>query len=383
LQGIIDTKNVIALSLYRDNVFGIDNTLQGAWLRYHPQGFDGAVFGGRIQALQAPVAINPVPNQLINRQVFLAGTSVSVSPAKGTKISGHYVLAVNEALDSGFYTKYWHTGGVIVSQENLLDGLDAYAEGNVVFQQQLLSGEYRNMPTASGSFAALVWSPVPWKVKLEGKDYRAYDFDFRRPPSLEEDVVVDVNTQNVTAARLTIERQLGNAKNTVYTSFIEGQDRAEEAAINHGVIGTKFVPFGRSEWEAKAGYRWQPGFSNLAHADLKAKFPTFKGQAFEIEAKKQFWNRDLRLGTKDDRNVLGLTYTFSENVNISAGYEYVPTNDPSTGRNFYNAGGTYKTGNLVAKAFVGQTSGGSVCSGGVCRQVPPYSGGMVETTYSF
>ena len=40
-------------------------------------------------------------------------------------------------------------------------------------------------------------------------------------------------------------------------------------------------------------------------------------------------------------------------------------------------------GGLVSKAFIGKTSGGTLCSGGVCRVVPPYTGAMLETTYVF
>ena len=30
------------------------------------------------------------------------------------------------------------------------------------------------------------------------------------------------------------------------------------------------------------------------------------------------------------------------------------------------------------RLFVGQTPGGLICSGGVCRQVPPFEGGLLE-----
>jgi len=84
-----------------------------------------------------------------------------------------------------------------------------------------------------------------------------------------------------------------------------------------------------------------------------------------------------------DRNLLDVSYIFSRHVTCSVGYEYIPTNAPSAGHHFFNGNVSYKKGPLTAKAFAGQTSGGTICSGGVCRQRPPYTGAFVETIYNF
>jgi hypothetical protein len=77
-----------------------------------------------------------------------------------------------------------------------------------------------------------------------------------------------------------------------------------------------------------------------------------------------------------------LGYTFSERWSATMGYEYIPVGTPGT-QHYVNVGGNYHDGPFQAKAFVGKTSGGSLCSGGVCLPVPAYTGAYVETIYTF
>ena len=126
-----------------------------------------------------------------------------------------------------------------------------------------------------------------------------------------------------------------------------------------------------------------PAKNNLAHISSKLSFPTFRRQSIEVVALKQFQRKDFVLGTSEDRSLLELTYTFSDALNSTVGYEYIPTNSDSVGKHFANVGAGLKQGALSSRCFLGQTSGGTRCSGGVCRVVPPYTGAMLETTYTF
>jgi len=374
----------IALSLYRDPVFGLDNTVEGASVRYHPDHFDVAVFAGRVNTLHAPVAINPVLNPIEDRQVMIGGSSVKANVTEDVKVGTHYVYTLNEPLALPVPDKRWHTVGTSLQIDNIAEGLDFYAESNILVTQLLTNG---SVPVSNGygSFGALTWAPMPWIAKLEVKDYRAYNYDFRRPPTLEDDVVVTLNTQNVTAGRLWLEHRFDDPFATVYASYLGGNDReGRTTVLHHGLVGAKFHGLLHSEVEAKAGYRTLVTKETLAHASLKTKWRTAKGQFLELEYRK--YKRVTNLDstpTPEDRNQFLTTYTFNEKFNVSLGYELVPTNPDTAGQNFVNAGSTYKTGPLTAKAFVGQTSGGVICSGGVCRQVPPYTGAYLETTYVF
>jgi hypothetical protein len=47
----------IALALFNNPVFGVDNTLEGGSLKYRDSVIEVSAFGGKVNALQAPVAI--------------------------------------------------------------------------------------------------------------------------------------------------------------------------------------------------------------------------------------------------------------------------------------------------------------------------------------
>ena len=368
----------IALSLYRNESFGIDNTLEGVSVRYHPEAWELLLFAGRINALSAPVAIHALPNPLIDRRVWIAGTSVN-GEIVAMKLGGHYFAALNQPLQSSKFDKQWHTGGITISKDNLLEGLDLYLESNILYTR-LQFGD-RQPPMGLGSYGSLVWANDQWKLKWETKDFRNYHFEFKRPPTLEEDIVETINTDNVSGTRLFAEHKFSEGKNSVHASYLLGDDREQQSTLHHGVVGTKWKGPWRADIELRTGYRWMPSKLNMAHGLIKGKLPTLKGQSVELTLRKQYsesWLKGL-----EDRNILDLTYTFSEKFNASFGYEYVPFNEAPLEKHFLNVAASLKWGALTSKAFIGQTSGGTLCSGGVCRQVPPYTGAMLETHYSF
>ncbi len=370
----------IMLSLYRDDVFGIDNTLQGGAIHYHPKGVDLTFLAGRVNAIDAPVAINPVPSPLENRNVYLAGGQVKVDVAKDTKIGGQYLLALEQPLNSPNFDRNWHQVGAVFSKDGLFDTIDIYAESNV------MTGAYTygdlSIPSTEGygSYGSITWSPDRWKFKAEVKDYRDYDFDFQRPPTLEEDLIDNSNLNNVSGGRISVDRKLNDNTTTLSASSLVAYDRNFDSALYHEVVGAKFEALGKTKFEVKAGYRWMPGHNDLVHASITSKVKTFKGQSIEFSAAKQ--KADLKLNIipdLEDRNVFGVTYNFSERWSGGIGYEYVPSNASDLGNNFFNVNAALKRGNITGRVMVGQTSGGTVCSGGVCRQIPPFSGALVES----
>jgi Family of unknown function (DUF6029) len=248
-------------------------------------------------------------------------------------------------------------------------------------------GNWVRNPTAKASFTSLSWSENPWKVKLEVKDYSRFDFDFRKPPSLEEDVPlanVPNNYSDITAGKLYTEYLLLGSGTKIYSSVLYGSDHLENATLVHGVTGTKVSLGIKSDVEMKVGYRTLVNHQQISHGSLKGKLKTYPGQSLEIELRKQLSRLQLNTSpSTEDRNSVAVTYTFSEDWNVTGGYEYIPTNDPETGNNFFNLGAVYKKGPLTSRAFIGQTSGGAQCAGGVCRQAPAYSGAMLEGTYAF
>lgn len=374
----------IALSLYRDDVFGVDDTVQGAQLRYHTPDAEALVFGGRVHSLTTAVALNPLASLVLSRDVWLVGASGSLKVDKASKLSSHYLLAMNQPFQLGTVDTVWHTVGATFTREEILEGMDFYGEGNILLGTSINNGVSQSLPTGFGNYGALTYTAKPWKLKWEVKDYRNDNFDFRRPPTLEEEIVETLNIVNVTGSRLGVEREVESLGTTFFTSYLLADDRQLMGTVNHAVGGVRLKLNQQDQVELKGGYRWVPGIQNIAHLQLKTKFKTSKGQFVELEGLKEYSNLTLNLvPAKEDRNTLHLTYTFSESVNATVGVEYLPTNDPSIGQTFVNLSGTFKMGSLIAKGLVGQTSGGPLCSGGICRIIPPFTGAMVETQYAF
>lgn len=374
----------LALSLYRDPVFGIDNTIEGASARYSSNGTKAGFFAGRINALRVPVALNPATNSLLDRQVYLGGGDIKGKVTQELTVGGHYLFAANRPDAGPGVDRRWHTVGASISREGASDGVDAYLESNVLLTQRIGTIQNESLPNGFGTYASLSYVPAPWKFRLEAKDYRDYRFEFRRPPTLEEDIVETINTQDVSAGKLSAEYRFMEAQAFSKVSYMFGEDRVKKSPIHHTVLSGGFKGPGKTAWEISAGYRYMPQVADLTHAGIKSKVPTFEGQSVEVGLRRIF-NRSV-VGVsvaRDDKNIVDLTYNFSTKFNLGAGLEFVPTNTIEAGKRFASGSATVKLGAFLAKAFIGTTSGGTLCSGGVCRVVPAFSGGALESTYSF
>jgi hypothetical protein len=370
----------IALSLFRDDVFGLANTVEGASARFTSSSGATEVggFAGRLRSLQAPVALIPWQNPLEDREVWMASTSGKARVAEDSYIGGHYLLTLARPLQSTQFDKRWHTTGGSVSSEGILPDVDVYAESNVLSSQNAVDGSNLR-PQGYGTFASVTYSPLPWKFQVDGKDYRGYYFDFQRPPSLEEDIVQSLNNQDMSIGRLTVSR------NGIASSFSVGQDRVAKAPMRHFVLRGVANGPARTVWVARAGYRWLAGENSISHANLSVKIPTFAGQTLELGYRKLLSNLNLSFfPTTDDRNYFDVSYSFSDDWSMNFGYEYLPTNSDENGQHYFNGGTRVAfSSDLQARAFIGKTSGGPQCSGGICRTVPPYTGGMLDVSYVF
>ena len=376
----------IALSLFSNPAFGVDNTLEGGALKYRNSHLEVGAFGGRVNVLQAPVAINPVDTLMSGREVLMAGGAVTGKVAEQTKVSAHYHTTINRPLNKEINKRY-QTVGVSLDSKEILPGVDTYFESNAMDWEASSFGKgMQPKPRGFASFASLSYTDLALRTKLEVKDYRNFLYEFQRPPTLEDELVLATNNSNVSAGRLVLESRLGEERSSsVGVSYLMGQDRELNVPVYHPLVFSKLKFNPSLELELRGGYRWMPTKNNLAHASLKTKLKTFKRQYFELELRRQNLNQAISspLPIEEERNVAMATYTFSENFNVGLGYEYMPTNIPELGNHFMNGSATYKTGAVTARGFIGKTSGGTQCSSGVCRQVPAYTGAYLETSVTF
>jgi len=372
----------IALALYRDPVLGLDTTLEGASVRYRPEGWEAGAFGGRVNPWKVPVAVQPVDSPLLGREAFLAGGQAQARLAADAVVGTHYLMTWSRKTGATVMEKRWQTVGAWAAVDGVGGAVDLYAEANLLTPENLARPDL-SQARGWGAFASAAWSGGGWRARIEGKDYGRFAYDLRRPPNIEDDVVLTLNTTDVASARLFAERLFPEAKASAGGSMLAGYDRVLGVPFYHGLATAKHHALG-AEWEWKGGYRWAVARNDLVHVGGKAKIPTAKAQALELEAKAILQVKNLQATPqREDRYTLGVTYSFSERWAAGLGYEGLPTNPADAGRGFTNANLAYRSGSFAAKGFVGQTGGGAQCSGGVCRQVPPYKGAMVEGTYAF
>lgn len=380
----------IALSLYEDELFGLDTTLEGISVGYHRGNFEASLVGGRLNSVQIPVTLQSVQDPLANRTVWLGASAASVALQGGGSVGVHHVLLLNQperklpTMGSGVFDKTHNVAGLYWNQPNLSKDLDSYAETDFLLTQNLKEGRYAFNPTGVAAYGALVWTPVPFRLKLEAKSYTHYSLEFQRPPTLEVDFVETLNNHDVWGTRLTAEYLNLESLSQYSLSYLVGEDLDRQVNIHHWVGGWSFPSFGKTKWDLSVGYRTLPGLENMAHGSVKVSFPTWGQQFVDFQFRKEYKNLDLnRIPDWEDKNIFHLGYSFSRAFQMGLGYEFVPFNDAVVGRNFAHLTSEVKTGGFVGKLLVGQTSGGTLCSGGVCRQRPPFSGALLETSYIF
>ncbi len=376
----------VALSLYQDDTFGVNHTLEGAALNFTPGNWNLTGIAGRVNTMKNPVAVNPVEDPLGNDTLWILGGAAQWRPSGESKLGTHYFIALKAPEEEKIrrFDRFWNTFGLTWEKQEIVPDVDLYIESNLLLPQRLVDEDFVKENTGVGSYASLTWAPLPWKVRLEAKDYRDYSFPLRRAPTLEDDLVETDHSENVFGTRIHLERKDIARKLTYLGSYMYGYDRFVERPIHHPIFGVNFSGFSKTDWEFRVGHRRMPEYAYMSHTSLKVKIPTVGQQKLEANVQKQYITENIpTTATHIDRNRLDLTYTFSHALNTSIGYEFVPTNGEDAGKHFFKVGAEVRTGNLSAKAFVGQTSGGTQCSAGVCRVVPPYSGAMLETVYTF
>jgi hypothetical protein len=372
----------IALATYRDPVFGLDTTVEGGHLQYRGEKLDVTAFAGRLNAFSVPVAVNPVSNPLAGRSVTIVGAAASYDLGVG-RLGFHAASTWVRPQGAEIADRQFRVAGGTYEGSFADSSLDVYLESNVLVTDFLTRSIFQ--PTGYGSYGVIAWTGQGWRVKFEGKDYRKFFYDFRRPPTMEEDTVLTLNTQDVSAVKALFEQRVGDGRSSVWASVLAADDRIVRAPIVHGVVGTKWKIGRRGEVEVRSGYRDEIGKNDLLHGMVRSKIPTWTSESIEISYRKLRGHRGLDLAepTVDDRNFVDVGYNLTERWNLAVGYEYVPSNPEASGAHFANASLNYRQGGFAGRLFVGRTSGGPQCSAGICRLFPPFSGALAETTITF
>ena len=122
-----------------------------------------------------------------------------------------------------------------------------------------------------------------------------------------------------------------------------------------------------------AGYEVYVGLSHIIVADMLYKWTSTFSTRLELQY----------LASKDyqkDWMAALLEVSFAPHWSVFASDMY---NHGDTGLHYYNAGVSYVFKNIRLAAGYGRYRAGFICSGGVCREIPAYTGANISLTASF
>jgi len=359
----------IALSLFRDPVLGVDDTLEGAHASYQVESLKAQLFGGRLSTWKNPVALNPMNDKLEGKQILLGGAQISLS-GESVQPQLYGFVAEQKSIEGRVETRYASVGNAWEFSE-VIPETDIYLESNL-----LSRGE--KQPLGIGSYVSIVPTLGSWRLKLEGKDYRNYEFAFRKAPTLEDEVVETLNTQNVSSGRMTVEKLVSETSLTFLgTSFALGIDRQQLYQYYHSTLFVKNIDASFMQVDAKAGHRSEGEYGKLWHGNvrLKTKHLGFRSTEFGFNKRSYAYNQVL-FPALEDRNSWDVAFAITKEFNLGAGFDWIPSRDDQ--KYFGNLTLEWRAQSWNLKTFLGSTGGGTQCSLGICRQIPAYNGAYLE-----
>ena len=127
------------------------------------------------------------------------------------------------------------------------------------------------------------------------------------------------------------------------------------------------------EEKNSAGYEVYVGLSHIVVADMLYKWTPKFSTRLELQ---YLTSKDYQ---KDWMAAL-LEVSFAPHWSVFASDMY---NHGDTGLHYYNAGVSYVYENIRLAAGYGRYRAGFICSGGVCREIPAYTGANISLTASF
>jgi len=429
-----DTQLVIgrgaALSFRKVDLIGVDTALRGAHVRYDDGHFRARLHAGVANAQnQDPITLGIVQDAL---DIVVAGSvGATFGPDDAYIVSGH-------ALRVGFENEPGGTDndravdvlGWTMEAPALADGhLALYAEANGMRRSATFTGSSE----ADVEFGRSVYGSAQLQldnltVLLEWKDYRNFLVApsltegrvgriYSAAPSLEFDGpqrLRAIGNQRGGSVRIDYGFAPGPWQISANGSFYGLAESAEVdpwdgILVTHGWLTLqKRVEFDEGwNWAltASAGFREesiiQPGASGLTAGEMDRRMAhglvdltLNEGQhSLDVAVDHRFEQHRPDGMIVSDFQVGGAALTYSYNVQLALTLSlrwssFIPGEVMRRDAQDYNfLGGemypsievrwNFDPGTFI-RGFFGSTPGGVICSGGVCRQVPPYEGALIQ-----
>lgn len=419
----------LALSMRRVDILGIDNSLRGGQVAYDRHGVFVRALGGAANPQNLDpqfLTIRRIPRDRIRTGGFapelhdwIAGgeLGVRIGPDDTVEIGLHgerVWFARNDTLDEDTTVDVY---GFRLSAPTILGGKFAfYGEAN--FLQRDRDSDLIGMrnDTGYGIYATAQASVDSFSVLLEWKDYSNYMVAetnltgethrvYSAAPTLELDSERPRALHNARGGRVQVDYGFqpgpwslsGNFLMYGHAEDIE-EDPFDGILVTHGYARLQKVPdedLGEDEWgwtmellggARRESYLHDPFGDDVGKWDLDWRVLHVQLDLGLVRGKHSleltFIHRDERLRNISlvhyERGTLSLTWSYAGKIRISPvlNWNTEQADNPS-----YYPGGEVRVDFLqgsFVRIFGGRTPGGRVCSGGVCRDVPPFEGVLAE-----
>jgi hypothetical protein len=414
----------IVLNVLKNDEFGLDTTIQGEKLSVDT---DYVSFRGLAGTINPGDPIRFVPDQAKSadpewkdHDVVWGGEAVVSWPGKASA-GARYVGAILRTDQDGAAAEVEQDDsrslfGVSLEFPDIFGVGNFYAEyawmgildrkhGGV----EDISSEGRALYVAMSFFGEGV------DFLLEGKDYFRATFPYGEGPSLEtQKVVFELpKYEDESGLRARLGYRVPVADLYVFLNYLhtkthrivppdlkghydEGNkyDWADKIQHLYGGVEKDFPSAARIE--AGGGYRKEE-LGRWIHAELFGSLPVLPRHSIEADVTwRQFQGTGLFEDTMYGSEYFSIGYAWSPYLSITGTYEH--SNEPLAG----STGESEVGGNrdpredfpaievkvkpvkdVIVDVFWGSTKGGLRCSGGICRQVPSFSGLKIEVAAQF
>lgn len=416
-----------ALSFRKVDLLAVDNALRGAHVRYDGETFNFRVHGGLANPQnQDPktLAINPEPEDMV-----LGGQmGINMGTSNPTKLEVHAARVwFMDDPQSAFINRTIDVAGASLEWPSLFDGkLNVYLEANGLRRTQKLSG-MESANYGRSIYGSAQYSDGNATLQFEIKDYNHFIIAptatepnawriYSAAPAVEFDGpqrLRAIDNQRGASLRFDYAFLPGPysfSLNTNLYAFNEepGEDPFDGVLVTHSwaTFARRQEPDEDTVWsvELTGGYRHESflhdplGPFNSGDQDRhmihgQVDVTLGKGDhSFDIILDHRF-EKEAVFSEYTEFEIGGasITYTYGIPFSLTLSGRWADQNPGITearGRQGYNFLGDIVYPSIDARynfdpgtymrLFLGSTPGGRLCSGGVCRDVPPYEGVLLQ-----
>ncbi len=379
----------LVLHIQRDEALLLEDSMDGGYGELTTKYLDLTLLGGKVERIY--------PRSDIYREDKLGGGRVQfkIKNAAEFGFSGLYGDVEEYWGGRGYYRIY----GADLHFSLFQDNLDVYAEYSAILKD--FGGDYYSAQLESdkgrGFYLGASWA---WKSLVLLAEYNDYEglkypagetpYSYNLPPSTDRDIETN-DFDDVKGGRLRADLFLTPTDTLTYVSFgiYENQEGDKDIIHYFGGVEQNFDRFyletslGRRETDNEGGN--EEIIRNLWLLDFVFYATDILSIQFDLKRRTQrdvlfFENPDIEdVYLYDKQHEASISGIWSPYLTATVGYVWNYTEDDLELWNY--ALETTPLNRLTVKLFYGESPGGLVCSGGVCREEPEFDGWKLETTF--